>query len=65
MFMTVLFTDAIREFQSTSANDSPPALVNELIYAHNTLIIGLEPRRAERVMYRVLDAGQESIRLPF
>ena len=28
--MTVLFTDASREFQSVSGLDSPPALVNDL-----------------------------------
>ena len=56
--MTVLFTDATREFQSASCFDSPPALVNDLIYADDTLFLSLKPRHAESFMYRVLDAGR-------
>eukprot|EP00439_Symbiodinium_sp_Y106_P081197 s1032_g20.t1 len=53
---TVLFTDASPGFQSVSGLDSPPALVNDLIYADDTLILSLQPRQAESFMYRVLDA---------
>ena len=58
ILMTVLFTDATREFQSVSGLDSPSALVNDLIYADDTLILSLQPRQAESFMYRVLDAGR-------
>ena len=58
ILMTVLFTDASREFQSVSGLDSPPALVHDLIYADDTRILSLQPRQAESFMYRVLDAGR-------
>ena len=58
ILMTVLFTDATGEFQSVSGLDSPPALVHDLSYADDTLILSLKPRQAESFMYRVLDAGR-------
>ena len=53
----VSFIDATREFQSVSGLDSPLALVNDVIYADDSLILSLQPRQAESFMSRVLDAG--------